>query len=132
MDLIEKHEYYVYGILLALSLLIALTLTSCEEQQLKVSNNIEFSVEADLDYCIDTYVLVAIVDEADKLNWAEQFDCKGQDGSAHVDNGDLLELRVTTPGTLDKSILYVYKIYIDGVLATEEVADYTGIQLLIQ
>ena len=119
--------------LVLISVLIALVMISCsDEQSFKRADNVKFSVGVYSGHvgCLDDYVFVAIVDDLDKLNWAKRFDCYGQNGGAYLLPGDVLELRVTTEATLDKSIIYQYRIERDGNVITE-LADYTGISIIV-
>ena len=116
---------------IAVLLLMLMTLLSCQTEQARISSNLLFSVELNGEGCINSYYLIALVDENDKYEWYEDFNCDTAGGSTHLSVGDLLELRCFTDGVVDKSFKFTYHINYNGYDSTI-IADYTGTKYLLK
>lgn len=119
--------------LIAVCIIMGSFVSCSDDSNQRVASNVTFGVEAVQSECLQNgFILFAVVDENDKYEWSADIDCKALSHSAHLDDGDLLELKVFNYEVFDKSTLFNYHIEYKGVLHEFNNVPYTGVQLLLQ
>ena len=113
-----------------------LMLTSCggDEPAARIaSSEITYTVTASTGgVCVEPeLVVIAVVDKDDKFEDANKFDCDYFSGSADLDAGDILEIRIYSESSFDK--LREYQVTITQNGETESFAiDYKGASYLVK
>lgn len=130
-ELTKTDKVVVAIIMIVLFALMWLTGCSTEEK-LRVSGNTEFSVRSVDGGCRNEMYLIAIVDENDAFEWAEDFNCSGISGNGNLKAGMILELRCYSTKEFDKTMLFNYSITFNGVDHNFKDVPYTGIKLLLE
>lgn len=118
-------------------LLLCLLLFNCSEETVIPRNakqNVSFTVTAVDGKCVEQGLYaIALVDLDDKFSQEFYFGCATATGSAWLDHGDKLEIRVFKNGfEFNRKTLYTITVAQNDSVTTFESVDFVGIKYLVK